>query len=1163
MNIRRAIVRGMLFCSVFFIFVFSAGQAKAIDLTAGVWTPFNFPGSLQTFPSGIDGNVIVGTYLDSNYHLYAFRYNGSTWTTSTFGVPWANYIYPVGVSGDNIVGIYDNDIYENGILVEPAFFFNGITWVTSTFSEHAPAGSTKITPTGIFGNNIVGWYKDSAGFDHGFLFDGANWTTLDAPGAFGTTANGIFENMIIGACRGGSAGYRTFLYDGSVWTVLDAPNQLNGTLSGIYGNYIIGNNYSLADDYKVIHGFIYDIAARTTTILDAPGMDVCGDDCFYAGTYPMAISGNKVVGSYRTATVSGNSGSGFIYTIPDGTQTPAQLAFSSDYQNGISTSTMFLPNQPTFQIAYSDPNGLPATAVNVVVGGIAYPMSTSDGGNTIYSFTAPADAFTFGEHHYYFEASNGFATTTLSGGGGDLMFTIRHQPVILIPGIAGTELAMGDELIWLNLEKVLWPLGDTFLDALEMNPEGSSKNEIRVVDVMRVKELVGVPVFKYFSTILNALSSIGYQENTDLFVFPYDWRVDNKMTSEILNKKINEITGSSGTKVDVVAHSMGGLIAKQYIHNHSSSKIDHLIFMGTPHLGAPKSAKSLIFGDDMGVRFGVSFLNEGEVKKITQNMPAVYQLLPSKEYVNQAGSYLTDWFTKLDFTRSKNFLQNTFDLNGGLLDNGENFHDDLDSVSLGGSSTKTYNLAGCKTATLKEIRKTPLKYFGSFGSGDETVPLQSADPQNLSAIDFYVKEAEHSKMPSQDNVIEMVEQILTGAVDVSNLPQNVTTNKEECRLVGTSVMLNSPLHLHIYDSFGNHVGPTASGTIEYSIPGVTYEMMDHTKLAFLPDGRQYTVKLEAYATGTFDLRIATIDNDETTRTVYYGGIPTLAKSWGEFNVASLYGDIDFEFDVDGNGNFEMIPVTSVLDSAESADYTPPTTSISITGTAGNDGWYRSKVKVSFVPSDDLSGVLKIQYSLDDGMSWKIYNGQFEIQDEGTTTIIYKSVDRAGNEEGEKTLPLHIDFTAPEALISFDPVQKDIVVNGIDNLSDVTVTDQGDKIILSDLSGNSTALNLDEKNRRKLLSATLKSIQYNGVELNKINNNKFLFRWNYDKNGVLKALDQKIMVKKDFAVLAFYNLKQDMTYVRGRDVDSGKIKQKINGLALIKIQTNKGKLDYEF
>lgn len=92
----------------------------------------------------------------------------------------------------------------------------------------------------------------------------------------------------------------------------------------------------------------------------------------------------------------------------------------------------------------------------------------------------------------------------------------------------------------------------------------------------------------------------------------------------------------------------------------------------------------------------------------------------------------------------------------------------------------------------------------------------------------------------------------------------------------------------------------------------------------------------------------------------------------------------------------------------------PTTAISLDRPANNDEWYKANVTVTLSASDSAggSGLVKTEYSLD-GSSWTTYTDPFTITSEGTTTVYYRSVDKAGNTEPNNTQIIKIDRTAPE------------------------------------------------------------------------------------------------------------------------------------------------------
>ncbi len=99
------------------------------------------------------------------------------------------------------------------------------------------------------------------------------------------------------------------------------------------------------------------------------------------------------------------------------------------------------------------------------------------------------------------------------------------------------------------------------------------------------------PILHTYDNLIDTLKANGYTAGQNLFTMPYDWRQSNVLTALELRDKIREVEAiCSCQKVDLVAHSMGGLVARQYIQSDKyENNVDHLIFLGTPHLGAPDS----------------------------------------------------------------------------------------------------------------------------------------------------------------------------------------------------------------------------------------------------------------------------------------------------------------------------------------------------------------------------------------------------------------------------------------------------------------------------------------------------------------------------------------------------------------------------------------------
>lgn len=490
-----------------------------------------------------------------------------------------------------------------------------------------------------------------------------------------------------------------------------------------------------------------------------------------------------------------------------------------------------------------------------------------------------------------------------------------HDPVILIPGITGSYLIKDyddEEEIWPNVAKLVTSFADEFLNDLAFNSNGTENTlyPIKVGDIVR--EEAGADVF---GGLIHELETQGYVEDTDLFVFPYDWRKSNSDNAILLNEKINQILDSSGgEKVDLVAHSMGGIIAKKYIANEGKNKIDQLVFLGTPHLGAVKAFKALMYGDDMG--FSTFFnlipvLSQQRMKTISQNMPAVYELLPSQKYFEKTGGYFKDASISLpnyDYTETKNLMIQK-GRNAILFPSAESLHASIDELDLSGLEVS--NFVGCGTKTVGEIViKQKLDWISAgfyfvedydlkYVNGDQTVPLHSAD-ETPGANFYYAKKVTHGALPSADGVRQDIVAILTG-VEIPN-SQNILNNTDDCKVSGKNVSTHSPVELHIYDEEGNHSGPNSIGDIENEIPEVQYDIVGEAKFAFLPDGKNYRIVTKATDTGGYDLQIKAQDvNDNITDEDTWNMIPLpTVEATGEVIIGSSPNYL-VKMDNDGNG----------------------------------------------------------------------------------------------------------------------------------------------------------------------------------------------------------------------------------------------------------------------
>jgi hypothetical protein len=101
-----------------------------------------------------------------------------------------------------------------------------------------------------------------------------------------------------------------------------------------------------------------------------------------------------------------------------------------------------------------------------------------------------------------------------------------------------------------------------------------------------------------------------------------------------------------------------------------------------------------------------------------------------------------------------------------------------------------------------------------------------------------------------------------------------------------------------------------------------------------------------------------------------------------------------------------------------SDFTAPTTTIAVAGTAGLGGWYRTTVQITLSATDEGgSGVALTEYSVNGG-AFQPYAGPFSVSAQGATQIQARSADHAGNLESPGAVAaVKIDSVAPVVTVA--------------------------------------------------------------------------------------------------------------------------------------------------
>jgi len=504
-----------------------------------------------------------------------------------------------------------------------------------------------------------------------------------------------------------------------------------------------------------------------------------------------------------------------------------------------------------------------------------------------------------------------------------------NGPVIIIPGIMGTE-------IWHDQDRTnrVWvpEYHDFLFDflSLSMTADGFPANNL----------YIGEPIAEYYKPLHDGLEKAEYK----VYYFGYDWRLDNVDNAAKLKVFIDSLHRN---KVSIVAHSMGGIISSRYVAGCREmgvdDKIDKLITLGTPYLGAPSTLEKLETGKVEGVPDWGWLLDW--IKDLEANMPSVHQLLPPQVYFDYGNDYYVK--TKTTFPQdSTNRLMSYADTEAFFREyrpwfkDTERYDADLFNKSLDLLRTlradNSYVIVGDSQSTTGILSYIVAPGDTASGSGpyvkmnndidplngDGTVPLASAtvgDQIDNGHIYYFSKN--HGQLVQDGSVIYQIKNILDNRPDI--LAQGC--RKEPHMSSTLKIKVECPVELHVYDNQGNHIGPSEDTIIEENIAGGSYHPLGDTKIAFLTSG-DYDVKLVGIGEGAATLTLQWYDeNCIKEKTVRFDNFEVTPTTMITTNTS---GSVTLNVDQDNNGTTDQIIEPSVvLDAVGSNDETPPVIAI--------------------------------------------------------------------------------------------------------------------------------------------------------------------------------------------------------------------------------------------
>jgi pimeloyl-ACP methyl ester carboxylesterase len=295
--------------------------------------------------------------------------------------------------------------------------------------------------------------------------------------------------------------------------------------------------------------------------------------------------------------------------------------------------------------------------------------------------------------------------------------------VYVVPGLMGSQLAVAREPP--GPDNLLW-----------VDPTDVQQGRLSLLAIPGDPLKVAGPVLYGFLPLKFALQAAGYAVRT----FAYDWRQSISDTGAALAARL---TGEKAHEINIVAHSMGGLLARVALRSESGRRVRRLITLGTPHGGsfAPVQA---VRGSYPLVRrlaqIDVQHDAEALARDVFSTFYSLYQMLPRG---------LTP-----DLFNQRNWPPAGPQPNATLLDR-------VKYLELGGADSRVAAIAGFGYETIDHCARVEEEFYYRYSfAGDGTVPATRAV---LAGCPAWYVHAAHGQLPRTPTVHAAVVALLAGA----------------------------------------------------------------------------------------------------------------------------------------------------------------------------------------------------------------------------------------------------------------------------------------------------------------------------------------------------------------------------------------------------------------
>ncbi|KAF8649986.1 hypothetical protein HU200_064147 [Digitaria exilis] len=396
------------------------------------------------------------------------------------------------------------------------------------------------------------------------------------------------------------------------------------------------------------------------------------------------------------------------------------------------------------------------------------------------------------------------------------------DPVLLVPGIAGSILEAVDEAgnkerVWVRIlaaehefREKLWSKFDASTGrTVSVNEKTrivvpEDRYGLYAIDTLDPDMIIGDETVYYYHDMIVEMIKWGYQEGKTLFGFGYDFRQSNRLSETLdrFSKKLESVyTASGGKKINLITHSMGGLLVKCFVSLHSDvfeKYVKSWIAIAAPFQGAPGYITTSLLNGMSFVEGWESkfFISKWCMQRLLLECPSIYELLANPNFQWKDIPLLQIWRENLDSNGEKSALLESYEpaeaikmiekalssneiiadgvhiavpLNLDILKWAKETHDILSSTKLP-ESVKFYNIYGtdydtphtvCYGSKLHPVSNLSNLLYAQgdyvYVDGDGSVPAESAKADGFNAVSRVGVAADHRGIVCNHYVFRIVQ----------------------------------------------------------------------------------------------------------------------------------------------------------------------------------------------------------------------------------------------------------------------------------------------------------------------------------------------------------------------------------------------------------------------